>query len=46
MLLDLLESTKTLSVFLSDAAKYMVAAGVMLKSLYRKLFHVTRVAHL
>ena len=30
----------------SDAAKYLVAAGVILKSLYSKLFHVTCVAHL
>ena len=26
---------------LSDAAKYMMAAGAILKSLYSKLFHVT-----
>jgi len=31
---------------LSDAAKHMVAAGAILKSLYPKLFHVTCVAHL
>ena len=31
---------------LSDVAKYMMAAGAILKSLYPKLFHVTRVAHL
>ena len=31
---------------LSDAAKYMIAAGIKLKSLYPKLFHVTCVAHL
>ena len=31
---------------LSDAAKYMIAAGKTLKSLYPKLFHVTCVAHL
>ena len=30
----------------SDAAKYMIAAGITLKSLYSKLFHVTCVAHL
>ena len=33
-------------LLLSDAAKYMVAAGITLKSLYPKLFHVTCVAHL
>ena len=33
-------------LLLSDAAKYMIAAGVTLKSLYLKLFHVTCVAHL
>ena len=32
-------------VLLSDAAKYMIAAGITLKSLYPKLFHVTCVAH-
>ena len=32
--------------FLSDAAKYMIAVGIILKSLYPKLFHVTCVAHL
>ena len=31
---------------LSDAAKYMIAAGITLKSLYPKLFHVTCVTHL
>ena len=31
---------------LSDAAKYMIAAGITLKSLNPKLFHVTCVAHL
>ena len=30
----------------SDAAKYMIAAGITLKSLYPKLFHVTCVAYL
>ena len=30
----------------SDAAKYMIAAGITLKSLYPKLFLVTYVAHL
>ena len=29
-----------------NAAKYMSAAGITLKSLYSKLFHVTCVAHL
>ena len=29
-----------------DAAKYLEAAGAILKSLYPKLFHVTCVAHL
>ena len=33
-------------LFLCDAAKYMTAAGITLKSLYPKLFHVTCVAHL
>ena len=33
-------------LLLSDAAKYMIAAGTTLKSLYPKLFHVTCVAHL
>ena len=33
-------------MLLSDAAKYMIAAGITLKSLYSKLFHVTCVAHL
>ena len=33
-------------LLLSDAAKYMIAAGITLKSLYPKLFHVTCVAHL
>ena len=32
-------------LLLSDAAKYMIAAGITLKSLYPKLFHVTCVAH-
>ena len=31
---------------MSDAKKYIVAAGAILKSLHPKLFHVTRVAHL
>ena len=33
-------------LLLSDAAKYMIAAGITLKSLYPKLFHMTCVAHL
>ena len=33
-------------LLLSDAARYMVAAGTVLKSLYPKLFHVTCIAHL
>ena len=33
-------------LLLSDAAKYMIAAGITLKFLYPKLFHVTCVAHL
>ena len=33
-------------LLLPDAAKYMIAAGITLKSLYPKLFHVTCVAHL
>ena len=33
-------------LLLSDAGKRMIAAGITLKSLYPKLFHVTCVAHL
>ena len=33
-------------LLLSDVAKYMIAAGITLKSLCSKLFHVTCVAHL
>ena len=33
-------------LLLSDAAKYIIAAGITLKSLYPKLLHVTCVAHL
>ena len=33
-------------LLLSDAVKYMIGAGITLKSLYLKLFHVTCVAHL
>ena len=33
-------------LLLFDAAKYMIAAGITLKSLYPKLFYVTCVAHL
>ena len=32
-------------LLLSDIAKYMIAAGIRLKSLYPKLFHVTCVAY-
>ena len=49
MLLEILESREASSAFcplLSDAAKYMTATGITLKSLYPKLFHVTCVAHL
>ena len=47
MLLEILESTKASSACycLSDAEKYMIAAGITLKSLYPKLFHVMCVAH-
>ena len=37
---------RSFCLLLSDAAKYMIAAGLTLKSLYPKLFHVTCVAHL
>ena len=33
-------------LLLSDATKYMIAAGITLKSLYPKLFYVTCVVHL
>ena len=33
-------------LLLSDAAKYMIAAGITLKSLYPKLFYVMCIAHL
>ena len=33
-------------LLLSDAAKCMIASGIILKSLYPKLFDVTCVAHL
>ena len=33
-------------LLLSDAARYMVAAGSTLKNMYPQLFHVTCVAHL
>ena len=48
MLLDRsLEINKnSFSLFLSDAAEYMVAAGATLKSLNPKLFHTTCVADL
>ena len=35
-----------LYLLVSDATKYMIAAGIILKSLYPKLFHVTYVAYL
>ena len=41
MLLEILEPTEA-----SDAAKLMVAAGITLKSLYPKLFHVMCLTHL
>ena len=34
------------SMVLPDAVKYMIAAGITLKFLYSKLFHLTCVAHL
>ena len=37
---------KSFCLLLSDAAKYMIAVGITLKSLYPKLFLVTCVAHL
>ena len=37
---------RSFCLLLSDAAKYMIAAGITLKFLYPKLFHVTCVAHL
>ena len=48
MLLEIFESTEASSTcyLLSDAVKYVIAAGITLKSLYTKLFHVTCVAHL
>ena len=48
LLEEILESTEAFFVCycLSDAAKYMSAAGITIKSLYRTLFHVTCVAHL
>ena len=46
VLLVLKKSAETLGLLLSDAAKYVVAAGAVHKSLYPKLFHVTCVAHL
>ena len=46
MLLDPLESTETFSAFLSYAAKYMVAVGVILKSMYPELFPVACFAYL
>ena len=46
MLLYLLESRLLFSLLLSDAAKYMVNAGAILKSLHFKLFHVMSATHL
>ena len=48
MLLEIFESTEASSFYLllSDATKYMIAAGITLKSLYPKLFYATCVAHL
>ena len=46
MQLDLLKSTETLCLLRSNAAKYMVAAGATLTSVYPKLIHVTCVVHL
>ena len=47
MLLEILELTETSSALLmSDAAKFVIAAGKTIKSLYPKLFHMTCVAHL
>ena len=37
---------RSFCLLLSDATKYMIGAGITLKSLYPKLFHVTCVAHL
>ena len=37
---------RSFCLLLSDAAKYMIAAGITLKSLYPKLFHVKCVTHL
>ena len=47
MLLEILESTEAcFCLLLSDAAKYMIATGITLKSLYSMLLHMTCVAHL
>jgi len=46
MLLEFMEPTNSFFLLLSDAAKYMLAADAIPKSLYPKLFHVTCVAHL
>ena len=43
MLIKPLEIKKNSCPLLSDARKYMVAAGAILQSLYPKLFHVTYV---
>ena len=37
---------RSFCLLLSDTAKYMIAAGITLKSLYPKLFHMTCMAHL
>ena len=41
-----LEINRSFCLLLSDAAKYMIVAGITLKSLHSKLFHVTCAAHL
>ena len=47
MLLEMLESTEASSAcYCLMPQKYMTVAGITLKSLYPKLFHVTCVANL
>ena len=47
MLLEILGMNRSFfCLLLSDTTKYMIAAGITLKSLYPKLFHVTCIAHL
>ena len=46
MLLNPLKFTDFFLSLIFDAAKYMVAASAILKSLYSELFHVTCTAHL